>query len=175
MNDPAGATKPATAGPRDEILRKLRERIVAFAASRIQRDAAEDLAQDVLILLEEKYAAVDKIEELLPLAIQIVRFKMMGARRKSVRRGEYKSVPVEDLPLADPAIDPLLALERQELRDRLLKAIAQLGERCRNMFALKLRGKTYGEIQELLGANSINTVYAWDFRCRKQLQELMAK
>ena len=43
-----------TVSSREAILLKLRERIVAFAASRIQRDAAEDLAQEVLILLHEK-------------------------------------------------------------------------------------------------------------------------
>ena len=40
---------------RDEILAHLRERILAFAASRMGRDIAEDLAQDVLIVIEQKY------------------------------------------------------------------------------------------------------------------------
>jgi RNA polymerase sigma-70 factor (ECF subfamily) len=46
---------------RDEILSSLRERIVGFAASRMGRDSAEDLAQEVLILLHEKYAHVDRL------------------------------------------------------------------------------------------------------------------
>ena len=41
------------------------------------------------------------------------------------------------------------------------------------MFRLKLEGKSFAEIQAILGAGSINTVYAWDFRCRKQLLEFM--
>ena len=60
------------------ILRKLRERIVGFAASRMQRDAAEDLAQEVLILLHEKYGHLDRLEDLLPLSLKIVRFKMLA-------------------------------------------------------------------------------------------------
>ena len=48
---------------RDEILTQLRERIVAFAASRMQRDAAEDLAQEVLIVLHDKYEHVEAIEQ----------------------------------------------------------------------------------------------------------------
>ncbi len=171
--DPASAAKAVPAGPRDEVLRKLRERIVGFAASRMQRDVAEDLAQEVLVLLHEKYAHLDKLEELFPLALQIVRFKMMAVRRKAVRHGEYTQVPVEDLPLADPALSPLVAAERKEMRDRLTQAIGQLGERCRQMFALKLEGKNFIEIRTMLGAASINTVYAWDFRCRKQLLDLM--
>jgi RNA polymerase sigma-70 factor (ECF subfamily) len=81
---------------RDETLAQLRERIVAFAASRMGRDVAEDFAQEVLIVLEEKYAHVVEMSELLPLSLQIVRFKMAGARRKSVRRGESGSIPVEE-------------------------------------------------------------------------------
>jgi RNA polymerase sigma-70 factor, ECF subfamily len=164
---------PESPGPREEILRKLRERIVGFAASRMQGDAAEDLAQEVLILLHEKYAHVTRLEELLPLALQILRFKMLALRRKSVRRGEYTQVSVDDIQMADGAPDPALAAERTEMRERLMQAISQLGERCRQMFALKLEGKTFGEMQTILGAGSINTVYAWDFRCRKHLIELM--
>src|SRR6185369_11978527 len=74
---------------RDEILAKLRERIVLFAASHISRDVAEDLAQEVLMLLHEKYAHLERPEDLLPLSLQIVRFKIMSLRRKAVRRGEY--------------------------------------------------------------------------------------
>ena len=73
---------------RDQILARLRERILRYAASKLSRDAAEDVAQEVLMVLHEKYAAVDRIEDLLPLSLEIARFKIWGARRKSVRRGE---------------------------------------------------------------------------------------
>jgi RNA polymerase sigma-70 factor (ECF subfamily) len=36
-----------------------------------------------------------------------------------------------------------------------------------------LDGKGFAEIQAILGAASLNTVYTWDLRCRKQLMELM--
>lgn len=78
---------------RNEILLRLRERIVAFAASRIARDAAEDLAQETLMLLHDKYAHVTRLEELFPLSMQIMRFKMVAMRRKSYRRGEAGQVP----------------------------------------------------------------------------------
>jgi RNA polymerase sigma-70 factor (ECF subfamily) len=157
----------------DEVLAKLRERILGFAASRMQRDAAEDLTQEVLVLLHVKYSHIDRLDELLPLALQILRFKIMAYRRKSIRHGEYTQTPLEDLSLADPAESPLTAAERKEMRERLTSAIAKLGERCREMFRLKLDGKSFGEIQSIMGAGSINTVYAWDFRCRKQLLEYM--
>src|SRR5882724_1414044 len=126
------------AGSREELLEKLRERIVGFAASRIQRDAAEDLAQEVLILIHEKYGHLERLEDLLPLSLQIVRFKMMALRRKAQRHGDYTQVPMEEIQLADGAADPLIQAERREMRERLVAAVAQMGERCRKLFAMKL-------------------------------------
>jgi RNA polymerase sigma-70 factor, ECF subfamily len=158
---------------RDQILLKLRERIVSFAASRLQGDIAEDVAQEVLILLQEKYLHVDRLEELVPLALQIARFKIMSLRRKSQRHGEYTQVSVTDIQLPDPEADPATLVERKLMLERLTQAMGQLGERCRQLLRLKLQGKNFGEIQKCMGAQSINTVYTWDHRCRQQLLELM--
>jgi RNA polymerase sigma-70 factor (ECF subfamily) len=157
---------------RDQILALLRERIVHFAASRLSRDAAEDLAQEVLIVLHEKYNNVERIEDLLPLSLQIVRFKIMGARRKMVRHGEYAQVSVDDLPLAGHS-DTEKETSQHLMLERLRSALPKLGERCRELMKYKLAGKSFPEIQAIMGAASINTIYTWDFRCRKQLLELM--
>lgn len=169
---PGRVEKPALRA-RDELLAKLRERIVGFAASRMQRDAAEDLAQEVLLLLHEKYGHLDKLEDLLPFSLQIVRYKMMAYRRKAQRRGEYTKVPLDEVQLAHDGADPLSAAEQHEMRVRLVQAMSQLGERCRQLLALKLDGKSFVEIQRAMSAASINTIYTWDFRCRKHLLELM--
>jgi RNA polymerase sigma-70 factor (ECF subfamily) len=154
---------------RDQTLARLRERIVRYAASKLQKDSAEDVAQEVLMVLHEKYAAVDRIEELLPLSLEIARFKIWGARRKTVRRGENISVSVDDLPLAGTGPDPLAQTETRERVDRLEAALLQLGDRCRELFRLKLEGLSFPEIQKRLKVESMNTLYTWDFRCRKQL------
>jgi RNA polymerase sigma-70 factor, ECF subfamily len=158
---------------RDEILGQLRERIVAFAASRMGRDTAEDLAQEALMLLEEKYAHVTELSELLPLSLQIVRFKMAGARRKSLRHGESSQVPVDELQLPSASLNPEEQARRQQSVERLTAAVQKLGERCRELFRLKLLGRSFAEIQEHFEAASINTVYTWDARCRKNLLDLM--
>lgn len=158
---------------RDEILTSLRERILAFAALQVSRDRAEDLAQEVLVVLHDKYPHVTELTELVPLAFQILRFKMLDAHRKSFRRGEYNQESIEDLPLADPGDDPARELERKQTVERLVQAMSQLGERCRELFKWKLEGKRFPEIQKLMGQNSINTIYTWDLRCRKQLLSLM--
>jgi RNA polymerase sigma-70 factor (ECF subfamily) len=155
------------------ILEQLRERILRFAASRVTREAAEDIVQEVLLVLHEKYSSVKRPEELVPLSIEIARFKIMGARRKVVRRGEHTQVSVEDLPLATRDADPFQQAARREQLDQLETALLGLGERCRDLFRLKLEGLNFPEIQKRLKVDSLNTLYTWDFRCRKQLLEKM--
>src|SRR6202035_3073014 len=94
-----------------------------FAASRVGRDAAEDLAQEVLVLLHEKYSHVTRLEELVPLSFQILRLKLVSSRRKSARRGEYTQVSVEDIQLPDLSDDPGVRLERKQMSERLVTAI----------------------------------------------------
>ena len=125
------------------------------------------------MLLHEKYAHLESPEELLPLSLQIVRFKMMALRRKAARRGEYTQVSVTDLPLPDLDASPADTLEHKEMLQRLAQAMAKLGDRCRQLMRLKLQGRSFPEIQKIMGAASINTVYTWDFRCRKNLLDLM--
>ncbi len=125
------------------------------------------------MLLHEKYAHLQRPEDLLPLSLQIVRFKIMSLRRKSVRRGEYTQVSITDIPLPDLDANPADYVERKEMTDRLAKAMGQLGDRCRQLMRLKLEGKSFPEIQKILGVAAINTVYTWDHRCRKHLLELM--
>jgi RNA polymerase sigma-70 factor, ECF subfamily len=166
---------------RAEILTRLRERIVRYAASQLRGsstgDLAQDLAQEVLIVLHEKYSELDRIEDLLPLSLEIARLKIWAVRRKSHRRGEDRQIPVEDLPLAGGGADPFEQASRRERAARLESALSKLGERCRELFRLKLEGYTFAEmlsrpeIRSRLEAGSLNTLYTWDFRCRKQLLE----
>ena len=158
---------------RDAILTSLRERIVAFATLRVSKDHAEDLAQDVLTVLHDKYSHVVELTELVPLAFQVLRFKMLDAHRKALRRGEYNQESVDDLGLMAPDATPETQLDQKQRVERLLAALAQLGERCRELFRWKLQGKSFPEIQTLMGQKSINTIYTWDLRCRKQLRDLM--
>jgi RNA polymerase sigma-70 factor, ECF subfamily len=160
---------------REQVLTQLRERIVAFAASRYSREFAEDLAQEVLLLIHEKYSSVERLEELFPLALQIVRFKISALHRKSLRRGEYSSTPVAELPLHDGRPNPEEETARRELLSRLKAALAEVGERCRELMRLKLEGRSFDEIRVHFGVSSMNTIYTWDLRCRKAMAEKMGR
>jgi RNA polymerase sigma-70 factor, ECF subfamily len=159
---------------REEILARLRERIFRFAASRLSKDAADDLAQEVLLVLHERYPALHRVEDLLPVSLEIARLKILAARRKIVRRGENTQVSVEDLPLAGRDPDPFEEAARRERLARFEAALATLGERCREIFRLKLEGYRFPEIQKRMGV-ALNTLYTWDFRCRKQMLERLER
>jgi RNA polymerase sigma-70 factor (ECF subfamily) len=156
---------------RDQILQRLRERIVGFAASYLDGDQSEDIAQEVMLLLHTKYREVDGLDELVPLSLKITRFKIASLRRKSHRRGEDAQVEIDGVALQDAGPDPEDVLARKETLERLKTALAKLEGRCRELLRLKLEGRSFSEIQKILGAKSINTVYTWDFRCRGQLLE----
>jgi len=158
---------------RDDILKHLRERILAFATLRGSKDMAEDVVQDVLMVLHEKYPQVTELTELIPLSFQILRYKMLDLHRKSVRRREDHQESIDDKPVPDGHDDPSIQAEQKEQVGRLIEALQQMGERCRRLFRLKLEGHTFPEIQRILGEQSINTIYTWDSRCRKQLLALM--
>lgn len=160
---------------REQILALLRERIIGFAASHLQREFAEDVAQDVLMLLHTKYAHVVEMQELVPLALQIARFKLKDRIRKMVRRGEHDAVPAEESLLPDPRENPVQQIERKMLLERLHSAVATLGERCRTLLRYKLEGRSFPEIQRLFHVESINTIYTWDLRCRQELKERMER
>jgi RNA polymerase sigma-70 factor (ECF subfamily) len=159
----------------EEVYCLLRERIVRYASSRVGDPAAEDLAQEVLILLherQEKFAHLNE-KELTGLSIKMTKIKMWEIHRKASRRGEYNRLSLDDIQVADTAADPQLETERKQIMERLMASIDHLRSRCRQLMLWKLEGKSFPEIKTLFGASSINTIYTWDSRCRKELLNLM--
>ncbi len=131
--------------------------------------AAQDIAQEVLLVLHQKYPTLDRAEDLVPLALEIARLKLWAARRKTIRRGEHNPVSVDDLPLPSADPDPFEHAAQRERLERLETALKELGDRCREIFRLKLQGLGFIEIQKQLKVSSLNTLYTWDLRCRRNL------
>lgn len=88
---------------RNQILSALRERILAFATSRVSRDHAEDLTQDTMAVLHEKYPLVSELTELVPLAFQVLRYKMLDAHRKALRQGQSSLGQLQESVTTDEA------------------------------------------------------------------------
>ena len=84
-----------------------------------------------------------ELTELVPLVFMVLHFKMLDAHRKSLRRSEYNQEPIDDHIVAHPGDDPPGQLDQSQRMDRLLNAMAQLGERCRDLFQLKREGNSF--------------------------------
>ena len=125
------------------------------------------------MLLQEKYRHVERLEELVPLAMKILRFKLVSAWRKARRRGEDTAVAVEDQPLPDLTHNPGDEAQKRETMELLKRALQTLPERCRELFRYKLEGLSFPQIRDRMGAATLNTVYTWDHRCRERLRVLM--
>ena len=136
----------------------------------IESSAAHDIAQEVLLVLHQKYPALDRAEDLVPLALEIARLKLWASRRKTIRRGEHNPVSVDDLPLSSAAPGPFEQAASREQLELLEAALKGLGERCREIFRMKLQGLNFIEIQKHLKVSSLNTLYTWDLRCRRDLR-----
>ena len=88
--------------------------------------------------------ALDRVEDLLPLSLEIARFKIWAARRKIVRRGEDTSASRSTI-CRWRALRPILSSRPRAASGwtRLESALRELGERCRELFRLKLEGYTF--------------------------------
>ena len=152
----------------------IRERILGFAISRSSRSDAEDLTQQVMIVLLSKYSNVSDQKELLPIAFGLLARLRMGLYRKRARRGEDANLGVEELQLASVADDPESRLARKELAEQLAAAIDRLNQRCQKMIRLMMEGHSAAYIQKTLGLTSTNAVYVVQSRCRAELRKTLS-
>ena len=157
---------------RDAALASLRLRILSAARRRLSPADAEDLTQEVLLLLTTKYAEVEDPGQLVALALGILRKKRADLWRKCARRGEASAEDVTEVPLPDGSPGPdTIAADRERLR-LFAEAAARLEGRCREILRRKLEGLSFVEIAAELG-RPVNTVYSWDFRCHQRLRTLL--
>lgn len=148
-------------------LQLIRRRIIDFATAKVGRDGAEDIAQDCMLLLVEKYSDIRDLNSMIKIAVTIARNKTFEYFRQAKREEEFPETAADQT-------DIHREVERRQVMDRILPAMLQLGEKCRHLLQLKLFGeKGSAEIQKLLGVNSINTVYTWESRCFKQLMAIV--
>jgi RNA polymerase sigma factor (sigma-70 family) len=132
-------------------------------AYRITGNAAdgEDVLQTVFLRLAAREAAAESVENL----EGYLRRAAVNASLNLLEQRSRKNVPLEDAP------EPRGAPDQGELREILRIAIAKLGGRTAEMFALRfLEGHSNGEIAEMFGVSAL-VVGVTLHRARKQLQK----
>jgi len=168
---------------RDEVLQRVRARVLATARRSVSPADAEDLAQETLLLLSTKYAHVEAADELVRIAVAIVSRKLQGLWRKRARRARLGEA---SLPTGgDGAVDPIdraasaapdperIATDRQRVAF-LVEVAERLGSNCRELLRRKLKGASLKEIAAEM-RRPVNTIYSWDHRCHKRLRGLLGE
>jgi len=135
----------------DDFLRILRERIRSFAALILEEAQAQRILEETLVVLNKKPGCAKDSFEQFREAVSVASRKTRAA---ALAGGRVPGGPEEF---------------RGEVVDRVLAVVPALGFDCRKLLRLKLEGKTYPEIRELLGLESVAAVYARDRECRKRL------
>jgi RNA polymerase sigma-70 factor (ECF subfamily) len=161
---------------KEAILKMIFERITGYATLKIRNvDEARFLAQDTIMLIttDPRYTPLEKEQDLLPVAITVAHYKIL----EWFRRRERNFLSTDDLAntLIDKGPKQDEALDSKRFQERIYACIDKLGEKCRKLLLLKINGYTFEEIRRHFRIDRINTIYTWDFRCRKALRDLLGR
>jgi RNA polymerase sigma factor (sigma-70 family) len=171
--DADGLIQRARAGDADAenaLFEKLRARVFSLAKKKVwDVQVAEDLTQETIQTVLEKYRDAEMLRGFLPWVFTILHNKVgnhIKRRRAEAARlapesaiGAWETVGVTDGG-AVAAID---------LAESLEKAFRDLSPECRKVFALLLADAGRGEIRSAFGGEPIGTVDSRVSRCREKL------
>jgi len=169
---------PAVQPQADPQLGLIRDRIKGYACFKygVQDAEAEDLAQDVVIVLLDRYREKSDPAELMRIALGILFRLFIDRWRKKRRRGDLYPVDIADLLLPDGQDDPETKLIKIQIARLLDKEIEDLGEPCRAILRMQYYNQaSTEEIMRAVGARTPNAVYLRASRCREELGEKIKK
>jgi len=137
--------------------------MVFRAAYRVTGNAAD--AEDVLQTVFLRLAGRDIAAEALDNPEGYLRRAAINASLNLLEQRSRKNIPLESAP------EPHARQDERELREVLVRAMATIGGRPAEMFALRfLEGYSNGEIAEIYGVSAL-VVAVTLHRTRKQLQK----
>ncbi len=173
-----------------ELFSALRVRFLQVAKRRVQGDHLEDVVQDALRIILDKYHARTGDTGILVWSFTVLR-NVIGNYYQSRRRDVERTTYVEDWQTfrsASVVIDPTRDRETAEFTSRLEEAVATLARkspRCGKLFANLLKSFQHGGGQREVSQRAIemaqhedpgmsrNNFYVALHRCRAQLRALL--
>ena len=145
-------------------------RAVALAVTGHEADA-DDVCQDAFVLAIERLHQCRDPEKFGSWLLQIVRNR---ARNLSRAPGRLRSVPLDERAVSGAA-SPAADLDRRELRERLLVALAEIPEQHREVILLHdLEGWKHREIGERLELPE-GTVRSHLHHARRRLRQILGE
>ncbi len=156
-------------GAESLLFQYLRDRVLALARKRMWDPAlAEDLTQDTMRTVIEKYREADLSHGLLPWVFTVLHHKIgnhLKRRRTELEARDTLAVQAWDVVGLASAGET----ERFDLADAIAKALRMTSQECRKVFALLLRERDAQEIRREFGDEPIGTTYSRISRCREKL------
>ena len=123
-------------------------------------DLAEDVVQDVFVRLAERPPKDDAALRgwLYRAATTIAIDALRSARRRIALVHDRP----DRVPMGEPPPDAAVTMERDELRARVRRALAELNEKERTVLLMREEGFTHREIAETVGTTtgSVGTMFA---------------
>ena len=163
-----------------EVIEQERAKFVAFVrrkAMDLSQMDAEDLVAEVLYNLWNRVDLTTPVEHLLAYLYTAFTNRIIDYRRRrrptvSLEAQQEAEGPLGDY-LPDPAVDIEALLTRQELRERLYAAIAQLPPKQRAVWiATEIAGHTFAELSRQWD-EPLGTLLARKHRATKTLRALL--
>lgn len=172
----------ARQGDRDasnELARRYRGSAYAFALQLLgNREDALDVAQDAMMRFFSTLERFDPERAVQPWLFRIVRNRAYDLRRHRRVRPEQSLDELSEHGAPDPpagAEHPSLGIERQELRQRIWKALRAMSEDQREILVLRdYQDLSYAEIAEVLKIPK-GTVMSRLHRARRSLREILLR
>jgi len=135
----------------------------------------EDIVQEALTIIYEKYKETEFKKGFMPWAYTIVDNVTKGDYRKEKRRKDLIDKNIEKLYKIDENIKSATDdLSEWELDEEIMRALNQLSNKQKAIFELILKGFSRDEIQRQLGL-SRNVLDVCVFRGRKKIKQELEK
>lgn len=160
----------------EEQVRQYQDRVFGFAQYFMKnREAAQDVTQDVLIRFWEHHEDVDD-DRALGWLLRVTRNACIDALRKRKTRRNAVTVDTEGLDRATSTrTAPDAEAEAADFRDHLEEALDHVDEPYRSVIILReIQNLKYREISEALEM-PMNTVKVYVHRGRKKLRKQLAE
>jgi RNA polymerase sigma factor (sigma-70 family) len=148
-------------------LQLVRDRVRGFLLARHHSPAdADDVAQDCVAILLDRYPNVRERIDLLKLATRIASNRICQLYRDRARLAELPDAQ----PASNRSSNPEDLAGHRELVDRILFGMMELQSRCRDLLRMLLiEQKDYSEIRAMLGVES-DYIYVLRERCLQALR-----
>jgi RNA polymerase sigma factor (sigma-70 family) len=134
---------------------------------------AEDLAQDTIVLLMDKYKEKTELVDLVPLGIAVMKNKIGDLHRSSGFRAAKGGVDAQTASVASKDPRPDQVFEKNERTALLAAAVGRLSEDCRELLKFRVQGMSTEQIHKHRPDWKLANVNLRIHRCKEVLRGFM--